>query len=973
VGEVLAGRYRLDRVLGRGGFGVVYEAQDELEGVRVALKLLHAHLADDPEVVTRFRREAMAAAALGSPRIVRALDSGEAEDGTPYLVMELLEGQDLSSLLASDSPLSVGRAARIAAGIAEALEAAHDAGIVHRDLKPDNVFLVSGAEGAADALDQVKLLDFGVSKFLEKVDTASLMTRTGTAVGTPFYMSPEQAQGSRDLDGRADLYALGVILFFSLTGEHPFEDDSYPMLVLKICTEPPPPLTRYRADVPEALSELVARMLAKERDGRPKDARELRASLEPFFDHEATPRRVAGVSVKGLKPGVLSRRPSPLENAPTALAANIARREEAIEPPDEQPARPRSGRLRAFVLGLVLVLVGGVAAALYGREGPGATRRPVINLPTPAPPVVRPLGAPTPPGLSWRWVNPRPRAMPSWNDVAVGAPNRVAMVGPHGMVGRFESGQLLRWQSGLDDELFGVAFTGREQALVVGDHGAMALLDRSVGGRVLRSPTEEDLHAVTRVGPLRDSSAPEPLAAGDAGASADLQLSIARGADTRAVAVGEGGTMLVVRGFGVTAVDTPTEMDLLGVHATAQAVYAVGERGVVLRLAGGEVTLERPAEGPTLRAVGGCPGTDLYAVGDGGLVLRRDAEARWLPVAGADGEGLVDVACDGDRAVAAGKRGGVFLIAGRRMVRLDSGSPRPLSGVGGAPRAATFVVGKGGRMMTVETDHLRLLTAGPMGQLFDVDFLGGALVAVGAWGGIVRQGVRGLRSARSPTDAALSALTALDDATLLAFGDRGVALSITWDSVEELDTGSRAGFRDALSAQGRVLVVGTRGSVLRGSPGSFVESRVPDIDTLWAVAGAPDDAVAVGDRSVVVRFAEGTARVSRCDPEVTLRGVTRLPLGDFAVGDDGRIARLGVDACVWEHEGGPALYGVGLGPNGRAFAVGANGGAFERTPEGAWEPRDLGAAGVELRRVVATDRDVYVVGAGGAILRHPRL
>ena len=977
LGELLAERYRVLRLLGRGGFGVVFEAEDEVEGGRVALKLLHPHLVGDAEVITRFRREAMAAAALGSPHIVRALDSGEAADGTPYLVMELLQGQDLSSLLAAESPLSVGRATRIAAGVAEALEVAHAAGIVHRDLKPDNVFLVTDTQDAANH-DCVKLLDFGVSKFLEKVDTASLMTRTGTAVGTPFYMSPEQAQGNRDLDARADLYALGVILFFSLTGEHPFEDDSYPMLVLKICTEPAPPLTRYRADVPQELSALVHRMLDKERDGRPGSAAEVRAALAPYFDHEETPRRVEGVSAKGVKPGVLSRRPSPLESAPTALGAERTAGRDEPDGSDEVDhaagVRPSRGRRPLLLGGLLLLVAAAVTAAVLGRGvTPHAPQPVVVRLPTPAPPVERPLGAPAAPGLGWRWVNPRPRAMPSWNDVAVGGVDRVAMVGAHGLVGRFESGALLRWASGLDTELFGVAYTGREQALVVGAHGSMALLDRSVGGRVLRTPTDADLHAVARIGALRDEAAPEPLAAGDAGLSAALSASIARAAGTRAVAVGTGGTMLVVRGFGVTSVDTPTDLDLVGVFASDQAVYAVGERGVVLRLAGGAVSLERPSEGATLRGVGGCPGADLYAVGDGGLVLRRDAEAHWLSVPGAEGEGLIDVACDGDRAVAVGKRGGVFLLSGNRMVRLDSGSPRPLSGVGGAPGASTFVVGKGGRMMTVELDHVRLLTAGPMGQLFDVDFLGGALVAVGAWGSIVRQGMRGLTSAESPTDAALSALTPLDDATLLAFGDRGVALSITWDGVTPLETGSHAGFRDALSAQGQVLVIGTEGSVLRGAPGSFVESVVSDVGTLWAVAGVPDDATAVGDAGVVVHFSQGTAAVSGCEPRVTLRGVARLAQGEFAVGDDGRIARLTPEGCVWEHDGGSTLYGIGTGPEGEPFAVGDDGAAFSRADDGRWTPSHLDAGGVALRRVVTTDRDVYVVGAGGAILRHPRL
>ncbi|MCA9602619.1 MAG: serine/threonine protein kinase, partial [Myxococcales bacterium] len=192
VGLVLGGKYRILRKLGAGGMGSVYEAEHELIGKRVAIKTLNAEFVKEPSVVERFRREARAATAAGNEHIIDVTDLGELPDGSPFLVMEFLEGQDFSGVLESEGALPAGRVARIVRQVCDALGAAHAQGIVHRDLKPENIFLVQ-RKGDRDF---VKVLDFGISKMREAGEGVNKsLTQTGTALGTPHYMSPEQAQG----------------------------------------------------------------------------------------------------------------------------------------------------------------------------------------------------------------------------------------------------------------------------------------------------------------------------------------------------------------------------------------------------------------------------------------------------------------------------------------------------------------------------------------------------------------------------------------------------------------------------------------------------------------------------------------------------------------------------------------------------------------------------------------------------------
>ncbi|MDB4994241.1 MAG: serine/threonine protein kinase, partial [Myxococcaceae bacterium] len=276
TGQVLGGRYRLARLLGQGGMGSVHEAIDESLGRKVAIKVLHAAFAWDPDQVSRFRREAQAAAAIGHPNIVQVTDFCASPGEPPFLVMELLEGQSLGQTITAEGPLLPARVAYIASQVLHALAAAHRAGIVHRDIKPDNVFLTSMAAHA----DVVKLLDFGVAKLR---DTRGLekLTAAGTTLGTPAYMAPEQARGG-DIDGRADLYGVGACMFHALAGRRPFDATSAHALLYAILEQIPAPLSALRPEVPAGLSDVIARALHKDPASRFSTADAMRAALEPF-------------------------------------------------------------------------------------------------------------------------------------------------------------------------------------------------------------------------------------------------------------------------------------------------------------------------------------------------------------------------------------------------------------------------------------------------------------------------------------------------------------------------------------------------------------------------------------------------------------------------------------------------------------------------------------------------------------------
>jgi serine/threonine-protein kinase len=330
VGDLLAGKYRVERVLGVGGMGIVVAAREEARDRSVAIKFVRDDAMGAADVVERFLREARAAGKLKSEHVAKVLEVGKLESGAPYMVMELLEGSDLGQALNSSGPMSVGEACGLVLQACEAVAEAHGAGIVHRDLKPQNLFLASGPDG----VQMIKVLDFGVSKALGLPSGEFSLTRTRAMVGSPLYMAPEQMRSSRDVDARVDVWALGVVLFELLTQRWPFEAETMPELCLKVVSEAPIPMTVFRSDLPAELVAVVDRCLEKDPKKRFADAAELASALAPFASSDG--RELA-------------------ERARTAIARAAEARTTPLEGVVAVGPRPRGDRAVAWIAGAFLV------------------------------------------------------------------------------------------------------------------------------------------------------------------------------------------------------------------------------------------------------------------------------------------------------------------------------------------------------------------------------------------------------------------------------------------------------------------------------------------------------------------------------------------------------------------------------------------------------------------------------------------
>jgi serine/threonine-protein kinase len=275
-------RYEVERWLGGGGFGAVYRARHAVMDRTVALKLLHKRSRTTARARERFFQEAKAAAAIGHPNIVQVFDAGVAADGTAFLAMELIDGCSLFDLLAVEC-LPVRRSLKIVLSVLDALMAAHQVGIIHRDVKPGNIMLAGTEVDGSRSEDRVKLVDFGISK-VRAHPSAQQFTRSNASLGSPGYAAPEQYVSARDVDVRADVYSVGVVLYRLLSGELPFDADTYEQMIVQVCTEDAPSIMTKLPELSPALGATIDRTLARQREGRHESASaladELRAALD---------------------------------------------------------------------------------------------------------------------------------------------------------------------------------------------------------------------------------------------------------------------------------------------------------------------------------------------------------------------------------------------------------------------------------------------------------------------------------------------------------------------------------------------------------------------------------------------------------------------------------------------------------------------------------------------------------------------
>ncbi len=380
-GEMMGTKYRIVKLLGKGGMGAVYEAEHVDLAKKVAIKILLPEASVKPSQVERFKREARSAASLGHENIVEIFDLDTSEDGSVYIVMEYLSGIDLADLMGqAGGPLPVHKVADIACQVARGLGKAHEHGIVHRDLKPENIFLVRRPEK-----DQVKIVDFGIAMMRQQGE-AGRLTAEGVLIGTPFYMSPEQARGERDLDARTDIYALGTVIFEMLTGKVPFDGDTYLEILAKHQLEPPPLLheTNPGLRCPADLEGLLRVMLEKPRDRRPSSMAEVERVLAHFAvdpSGETAPAQDMPESHKdGFAETIIAYRSSPRvpENTQEAVStprvSGPAWTEDGTREMTAQEGMPwRRPKIVALLvaLGVVAVLAVGVAVAVVAKGGTG--------------------------------------------------------------------------------------------------------------------------------------------------------------------------------------------------------------------------------------------------------------------------------------------------------------------------------------------------------------------------------------------------------------------------------------------------------------------------------------------------------------------------------------------------------------------------------------------------------------------------
>ena len=402
IGSLIAGRFQLEKPLGEGGMGAVWAARHVMTKRAVAIKFLKAPA--NLDLIQRFVREARAANAVKHPNVVQVHDVFDLENGLPAMVMDLFEGESLASKLERSGALSLAELERIMAPVLSALAAIHAAGIVHRDLKPDNIFMADLGDGKVEPM----VLDFGVCKlddcddFVGELDDVS--TTAGRIMGTPCYMAPEQVRGAVDVDARADIWALGIILFEAVSGVRPFDGDSMDRVISAITTGPVPRLDEAAANLPAELVSLIERMLVRERDARLADLGEVLATLQRVAAQ--SPNAVARSPGGSAQKTRVRRRSAP--DAATLARSKLPTQTHGAVVSNVAPAVPAPSRAAryfaaVFAAALVVGLLVGVlrtapSRAQAAREAPALSvassqAAPVPPSPALAPPVASATGA----------------------------------------------------------------------------------------------------------------------------------------------------------------------------------------------------------------------------------------------------------------------------------------------------------------------------------------------------------------------------------------------------------------------------------------------------------------------------------------------------------------------------------------------------------------------------------------------------
>ena len=399
TGLLIAGRYRLVRRIGAGGMGEVWEAAHELTSKHVAVKVLNATYAKQPEVRARFLQEARAACVVRHPNVVQIHDVVEAPDGSPAMVMDLLSGESLGERCERRGALPLSEVAAFLAPAVDAIGAAHAMGVVHRDLKPDNLFL----ERQIDGRVHVRVLDFGIAKMLPNANHEKsgdhALTKTGAVLGTPYYMSPEQAFGEKDLDHRSDIYSLGLILHECLTGKRPTEADNFGQIMKIITTGAIPSLASIVPGMPSDLSDIVERMLTVRREGRPTleevhAVLSRHASAVPLaITFPPLPRNASSMAPSAGPAGAVDSGAPTMAAIEASSAPKLESTGNSFELSSSAPAgapRRSIGRIMAIaaMAACTIVILGASLARMTARDAhaPAASTSVVVSAPPPADP-----------------------------------------------------------------------------------------------------------------------------------------------------------------------------------------------------------------------------------------------------------------------------------------------------------------------------------------------------------------------------------------------------------------------------------------------------------------------------------------------------------------------------------------------------------------------------------------------------------